>query len=435
MLKTIRTCRTLEGEVVPPGDKSISHRALILNAIARGKATIANLLPGEDCRSTIACLRALGVSIQELFETATPTFVVEGKGEYGLEEAEDILNAGNSGTTMRLLAGLLSAHPFLSIITGDSSLRSRPMGRIVEPLHMMGARIWGRGENTLPPLAIRGGSLKGIKYRLPVASAQVKSALLLAGLYAQGQTCIEEPSPSRDHTERMLRAMGANLEVNEREITIRPGSLSSIDVAVPGDISAASFWMVAAAIHPQAKLTITNVGVNPTRSGVIEILKAMGAKIALENQRWEGEEPVADLRVESSPLKGVEIRGALIPRSIDEIPVLAVAASVAKGRTVIRDASELRVKESDRIGTVAGELSHLGARIEKLPDGMVIEGVERLNGGPCQSHGDHRLAMALAVAGLVAQGETSIEDANVVEVSYPGFWKDLERLSSQEARK
>ncbi len=425
-LVTIRTARRLAGEVSPPGDKSISHRAVMFNALTDGIATITNLAPGDDVRSTIRCLKALGVSIKRREDSTT----VYGTAEAGLKEPEDVLDAGNSGTTIRLMTGILAAQPFFSAITGDASLRSRPMKRIIEPLQQMGARIWGRDDGSLAPLAIHGGRLRGIDCRLPVASAQVKSAVLLAALFAQGKTTIEEPSTSRDHTERMLRRMGARLETSGTRITLTPGgSLKPLSLRVPGDISSGAFWMVAAAIHPEARITIRDCGMNPTRTGVIDVLKAMGARLKIANERLEGDELVADIAIESSRLKGMEISGELIPRMIDEIPVLAVAACMADGRTVIRDAAELRVKESDRIASTVAELSRLGARIEELPDGMIIYGGKRLKGAEVSSHLDHRLAMSLAVAGLVAKGKTTILQADSVAISYPGFWHDLFKLS------
>jgi len=334
-----------------------------------------------------------------------------------------VLDCGNSGTTMRLMAGVLAAQPFFSVMTGDGSLRSRPMGRIIQPLRLMGAEIWGRGGGTLAPLAIKGGGLRGIEYRTPVASAQVKSAIILAGLHAQGETLIEEPAPSRDHTERLLRAMGAEVMSEGRLVRVRPGrELRATDVQVPGDISAAAYWLVAGATHPQARLRVRNVGLNPTRTGVIDVLQEMGARLGVENQRTQGGEPVADLVIESSELKGVEIGGEVIPRLIDEIPVIAVAAALAEGTTVIRDAAELQNKESNRIATTVRELSKLGARIEETADGMVIRGVRKLRGSECQSYQDHRLAMSLGIAGMVAVGETVIADAEAVAISYPGFW-------------
>jgi 3-phosphoshikimate 1-carboxyvinyltransferase len=432
MKQKVSPSRALAGEVRPPGDKSISHRAVILNGIAEGKARLTNFSPGADCLSTLACMRALGVEIAGDLSGAAPSLSIHGAGGRGLREAVDVLNAGNSGTTMRLLAGLLAAQPFLSIITGDQSLRSRPMGRIVEPLRLMGASIWGRGNDSLAPLAIRGQRLHGIEYRLPVASAQVKSALLLAGLFAEDNTTVEEPAPSRDHTERLLQEMGASLHREGRHTRVSPltGPLKALDMRIPGDISSAAYWLVAGATHPDARIRIKDVGLNPTRSGIIDVLEAMGADIKVENRRVEGGEPVADLEVSSSSLRGIEVSGEMIPRVIDEIPVIAVAASLATGTTMIRDAAELRVKESDRISTTAEELSKMGARIEALPDGMIVHGVGRLVGANCHSHDDHRLAMTIAVAALGAQGDTVIDSAEAVDISYPSFWSDLDRLSA-----
>jgi 3-phosphoshikimate 1-carboxyvinyltransferase len=436
MEQCIRSPSRLRGTVVVPGDKSISHRAAILNALALGPARVENFLVGEDTRATLDCLGALGVSWSlEEDGGLRPILRIHGPGRAGLHESEDVLDARNSGTTMRLLSGVLAARPFLSILTGDSSLRSRPMGRVVEPLREMGAQVWGRGDGAYPPLAIRGGELRGIGYRMPVASAQVKSALLLAGLLAQGETAVEESAPTRDHTERMLRAMGARLSREGGLVRIEPleGELSPLDLRVPGDVSAAAFWMVAAAVHPDAELHLPGVGVNPTRSGVIDVLRSMGAELEVREEREQGGEPVADITVRSSRLAPVEVGGDLVPRLIDEIPVLAVAAALTPGRTVVRDAAELRVKESDRIVTTCRELRRLGARVEELPDGLAIDGVEFLTGARCQSHDDHRLAMALGVAGLLARGETVIEGAGAAEVSYPSFWSDLACLASSAA--
>lgn len=432
MIQRIKPCPVLEGEITPPGDKSISHRAVILNSIAKGRARISNLAPGADCLSTINCLRALGVEMRRQKASAlSPSLIVWGRGERGLSEAEDVLNAGNSATTMRLLSGLLAAQPFFTVITGDASLRSRPMKRLIEPLRLMGADIWGRGNDSLAPLAIRGKELQGISYSLPVASAQLKSALLLAALFGRGKTAIQEPAFSRDHTERLLAEMGCNLERDGTSITLTPLSLPlpTLDVCVPGDISAAAYWLVAGAIHPRAQIRVRNCGINPTRSGVIDALLAMGAKLQIEKQWTEGGEPVADLFIQSSELKGIEIGGEMIPRLIDEVPVLAVAASLAKGSTTIKDAGELRVKESDRIRTTTLELCKLGVVIEELPQGMVVHGGGQLRGAEVDSHLDHRLAMSLAIAGLVAQGETTIHGAQAVEVSYPGFWQHMKSLT------
>ena len=424
MRRVIRRPTVLRGSVSPPGDKSVSHRALILNAMAGGNATVRGLSDGEDVLSTTRCLRALGVQIEPAGHDAV---IVSGTGNH-LEEPQDVLDTGNSGTSIRLLSGLLSAQPFLSILSGDRSLRSRPMGRIVEPLRLMGADIMGRGNDSLAPLAVRGGALKGVDYSMLVASAQVKSSIVLAALSAHGDTVLHQPAPSRDHTERMVRAMGRSIEEDGLTLMVRPGGLSAVDVDVPGDISAAAFWMVAGLCHPDAKISIKGVGVNPTRTGILEALGSMGARITQESPRVEGGEPVADMAVESSQLTATEVSGDMISRIIDEIPVLAVAACFARGSTVIRDAQELRIKESDRVHTMVTELSKLGARMEELPDGMVIHGTGRLTGGRCLSHGDHRLAMALAVAGLLADGETAVDGAQVASVSYPQFWQHMEGL-------
>lgn len=434
MDKRIRACASLRGEITPPGDKSISHRAIILNSIAEGRARIDNLCPGADCQCTIACMRALGVGIKGPEPLGSPQAIeVLGVGRGGLREAPNTLDAGNSATTMRLLAGLLAAQPFLSIITGDDSLRSRPMERLIQPLRLMGAEIWGRQDGSLAPLAIRGGRLRGITYTLPVPSAQLKSALLLAGLWAQGGTVLEEPAPSRDHSERLLQAMGAKMEVDDGRIAIAPVSapLMSLDLRIPGDISAAAYWLVAGAIHPDAQIKVTGCGINPTRTGIIDVLRAMGANLKVENQRMEGGEPVADLLLKSGDLIATKIDAQIIPRLIDEIPVIAVAASMARGTTVIEDAAELRVKETDRIRTTVDELSKLGIRVEELPEGMVIHGEGRLRGAEVDSHHDHRLAMALAVAALVAEGETVVRNAEAVDMSYPAFWQELEKLGQQ----
>lgn len=426
MRQRVKAPSAIEGEVHLPGDKSISHRAVILNSVARGESKVSNFSWAGDCLATVSCLRALGVKIDF---SGVGEVVIRGAGEEGLMEAEDILDAGNSATAMRLLTGLLAAQPFLSIITGDQSLRSRPMDRIIQPLRMMGAQVWGRSHDSRAPLVIVGGELRGIRYHLPIPSAQLKSALLLAGLFAQGDTVVVEPMPSRDHTERMLGIMGAEIKVNDNAITLSPGRLSAIDLVIPGDISSAAFWLVAGALHSQARVKLPNTGVNPTRSGIIDVLHSMGANIKLGNERMVGGEPVADLLVESSSLSGVEIGGDVIPRVIDEIPLIALASCVAEGKTVIRDAQELRVKETDRIGTTANELLKLGADLEELPDGMVIHGGKKLHGAECDSHGDHRLAMMLGVAGLIADGETTIDNADVVDISYSGFWQDLGQLS------
>ena len=426
----------LEGAISPPADKSVSHRAAILNSLASGEAVIDNYSEGQDCRSTIRCLQALGVTAERVAPEDSPTGIpqlkVRSPGLDGLTEPNNVLNAENSGTTMRFIMGLLASTPFVSVVSGDRSLRSRPMARIVQPLRQMGAEVMGRGGDSMAPLTIRGGELHGMEYTMPVASAQVKSSLILASLFARSETVLHQPALSRDHTERMLGAMGASLTEDGLTLVVKPGpELKPLNVKVSGDISSAAFWLVAAAAHPNAKVRLTNVGVNPSRAEVIEILKAMGAQITLENPRVEGGEPVADIYVESSELRGVEIAGDQIPIAQDEIPVLALAACFAQGTTVIRDAQELRVKESDRISATARELSRLGAKITELPDGMIIEGTGSLKGGACRSHGDHRLAMTLGIAGLLADGDVLLSGAEVVDVSYPGFWQDLELLASE----
>ena len=427
--RTIKPYPRLEAEIVPPGDKSISHRAVILNSLAKGEAEIDNLAPGGDCLSTIRCLKALGVRIGRKWSRDSAILLVSGTAEHGLEEASDVLDAQNSGTTMRLLGGLLASQPFLSVITGDASLRSRPMGRLIEPLRLMGAHVWGRGQDSFAPLVIKGGKLRGIDFALPVPSAQIKSAILLAGLFARGGTVVHQTIPSRDHTERMLKQMGASLETKRNSISLLPLSspLTPVNLRIPGDISSAAYFLIAGAIHPSARIVVRSCGVNPTRTGIIDVLLAMGARLKVDNKQLQAGEPLADIMIESSQLKGVEIGGDIIPRLIDEIPVLAVAGCVARGKTVIRDAKELRAKESDRIATVVSELSRLGARIEPLSDGMVIYGGNPLSGTEVDSHFDHRLAMSLAVAGLIAKGETTIRHAQVAQVSYPAFWQTLQQ--------
>lgn len=427
LAKTIKPAKRLAGEVILPGDKSISHRAAILGSLAGGITKVRNFSPGKDCLSTLNCLRSLGVHISRKASDVD----IHGVGITGLKEAANVLDAGNSATTMRLLSGVLAAQPFLSIITGDASLRARPMKRVIEPLQLMGAEIYGRSDNSLAPLVIKGKRLHGMTYSLRVPSAQIKSAILLAGLFAAGKTMIGQTEISRDHTERLLKQMGVGIEVKSKYISVIPAvkPLNSFNLCVPGDISSAAYWLVAGAVHPNAKIEIVNCGVNPTRTGIIDVLLAMGARIKIENQRLECNEPVADIYVVSSQLKAVELSGAIIPRLIDEIPILAVAACFAEGTTIIRDAGELRVKESDRIATTVKELSRLGAKVEALPDGMVIYGGNTLLGTEVMSHSDHRLAMSLAIAGLVAHGNTKIERPEVAEISYPNFWETLERLT------
>ena len=422
--------QALHGRIRVPGDKSISHRSLILGALAEGETIIHGLLLGEDPRSTAECFRAMGAAISELNAEEVR---VDGIGLGNLREPEDVLNTGNSGTTTRLMLGILASHPgkFFTV-TGDRSIRSRPMSRVVKPLQQMGAQIWGRNENSLAPLAIQGQALKPIHYHSPIASAQVKSCILLAGLMTEGQTTVTEPALSRDHSERMLKAFGAELSVDleTNSVTITgQARLKGQTVIVPGDISSAAFWLVAGAIVPGSDLTIENVGVNPTRTGVLEALAQMGADITLENQREVAGEPVADLRVRHSKLKACTIAGDLIPRLIDEIPILAVAATFAEGTTVIRDAEELRVKESDRITITATQLNLMGANITELPDGMEIVGGRSLNGAEVDSYTDHRIAMSLAIAALNATGITTIHRAEAAAISYPDFTATLQQVT------
>jgi 3-phosphoshikimate 1-carboxyvinyltransferase len=407
--------RPLRGVLRVPGDKSISHRAAILGAIAQGTTRIWGFLRAEDCLSTLRCLRALGVAIDDRGSA------LEIRGA-ALREPEEILDVGNSGTTLRLLAGVLAGQRFHSVLTGDASIRRRPMDRVAEPLRRMGARISGRQGGRLAPLAISGGELSGIAYATPVASAQVKSALLFAGLFADGDTVVQEPRQSRDHTERMLGAFDA--EVVRGSLTVRlrgPQALRGTEVRVPGDLSSAAFFLVAAALVPGSDLTVDGVGLNPTRTGVLDVLRMMGAAVEVRDLKEESGEPVGTVVVRGGLLHGTVISGDLIPRAIDELPVLAVAASLAEGETVIRDAAELRVKESDRIEALARELGRLGAKVEAQPDGLAIVGTRRLRGGHVASGGDHRIAMALAVAGLCADGAVTIDDPACIETSFPGF--------------
>ena len=434
MNRTVKLAERLEGAVTPPGDKSISHRAALLNAIADGEAAVSNFCVGDDRSSMLGCLRGLGVRIERRGDGESERFMVEGRGKDGLSEPEDALYSGNSGTTMRLVSGLLAAQPFFSVITGDDSLRKRPMRRILTPLEMMGAAVMGRGGGSLAPLAFRGGGLRGIEYAMPVASAQLKSCILIAGLFADGETAVLQPAESRDHTERMMGAMGADVRKDGLRIAVRPSALSPMDIRVPSDISGAAFWLAAGAAHPNARIAVRGVGINPSRTGVLDVLREMGANIRVENVREDGDEPSADLIAESSDLRGIDIGGDIIPRVIDELPVLAFAASQAAGVTTIRDAAELRVKESDRITATASGLSAMGAKIRETEDGMTVEGGAKLAGAEVRSHGDHRIAMTMAVAALAADGETAIAGADAADVSYPAFWDALAALRADAAR-
>jgi len=425
--------RSLRGTVRVPGDKSISHRALLFGAIAEGRTRIEGLLPAEDPLSTAACLRAMGVEVSPI-EAGQPV-LVQGVGLDGFREPEDVLDCGNSGTTMRLMLGLLAGRDGRHfILNGDASLRRRPMKRVGGPLAEMGATIAGRAGGNLAPLAIEGRALRGATIRTPVASAQVKSAILLAALTAEGPTTVIEPVQSRDHSERMLRAFGAQLSVGgsgATEVSVTPGaSLQGQDVVVPGDISSAAFWLVAGAITPGADLTIENVGLNPSRTGVLDVLAQMGASIEVLNARDVAGEPVGDLRVTHGPLQAFMIGSELIPRLVDEIPVLAVAACCAAGVSRVSGAEELRVKETDRLAVMARQLGAMGARIEEVADGMSIQGGVNLHGAEVDSETDHRVAMSLAVAAQIASGITQVHRHEAAAVSYPGFWDDLERLQA-----
>lgn len=421
----------LRGELTVPGDKSISHRAVMLGSIAQGTTEITNFLKGADCLSTIRCFRQMGVSIEE----KPDCILVHGRGLRGLTSPDGTLNTGNSGTTTRLMSGILAGQRFSSLLSGDDSLNSRPMKRIMDPLGQMGARITSVNGNGCAPLSIHPGDLHGIAYTSPVASAQVKSAILLAGLYADGETSVTEPVLSRNHTELMLQNFGAYVMT-----ALHPGGSATAyvepcqelygqQVYVPGDISSAAYFIAAALLTPGSELLIKNVGTNFTRAGFLKVCEAMGADVTLVNKTIEGGEPRADILARSSALKGTVIEGELIPTLIDEIPILAVMAALAEGTTVIRDAAELKVKETNRIDTVTAGLAAMGAHVTPTEDGMIIEGGSCLTGARIQSHLDHRIAMAFTVAGLAAQGETFIEDSQCVDVSYPEFFQTLEQLS------
>ena len=426
--RIIKPAKRLQGEIVVPGDKSISHRSIMFASLAKGESRVRGLLRGEDCLSTLRAFQQMGVAVEE---RPDGELIIQGRGIDGLQEPEDVIDCGNSGTTIRLMSGILAAQPFYSVLTGDRYLRRRPMGRVIEPLSAMGARILGRDGNKKAPLTIIGGRLQPTEYRSPIASAQVKSALLLAGMQIEGTTRVFEPHLSRDHSERMLKYFGATVEAIEGGAQVTgPAVLEGRDVEVPGDISSAAFFLVAGLIVPDSELLLKNVGVNPTRSGIVDILQQMGGSIELLNQREFSGEPVADLLVKSSSLQGIEIGGDLIPRAIDEFPVVSVAAAFASGATIIRDARELRVKETDRIAATCDTLGKLGARIEPRDDGMVITGSGSLSGGNVNSFGDHRIAMSMAVAALAADGPVEIEDTDCIATSFPNFWELLAGIRS-----
>ncbi len=419
----------LAGAVRVPGDKSVSHRAAILSAIADGRARIEGFLECDDCLRTAEALRQLGVYIEPV---ASETLEVHGVTLDGLQEPAEPLEMGNSGTGMRLMMGLVAGRPMTVTLTGDESLSKRPMDRIKTPLELMGARVEGQGDRCTPPVTVRGGDLGGIRYETPMASAQVKSAVLLAGLSATGETTVVEPSASRDHTERMLRAMGADIEVDGLAITLRPGrTLQPQSIRVPGDFSSAAFFLVAALLVPGSEVVLQGTLLNPTRTGLLEALGEMGAAIRIGNESEEGGEPVGDVHARTSALSAGEFGGELIPRMIDEIPILAVAATRAEGTTIIRDADELRVKESDRLAATAEVLGAMGAEISEREDGLEITGPTELQGATVDSRGDHRVAMSAAVAALIAEGETVIEGAECIRTSYPQFARHLQELGAE----
>lgn len=424
MIEKIAPANKISGTPQLPGDKSISHRALMIGAIAEGTTNIENLSPAADVRSTLTCLQQLGIQI----ETRENHTLVHGHGLHGLKEPNTVLDAGNSGTTMRLLSGILAGQPFTTTITGDESLRRRPMKRIIEPLRRMGARIQAV-QDDFAPLTISGSELRPIRYEIPVASAQVKSCLLFAGLYAEGQTEISEPFQSRDHTERMLQYFGANLEKEGLKLAVTgPANLGAQTVYIPGDLSSAAFFVAAALLLPDSEIMIQHVGMNPTRRAYLDLLIDMGADISILNFTPIKNEFMADLLVRSSRLRSVDIGGALIPQLIDELPILTVLATQAEGVTRIQNAAELRKKESDRIHALALNLQKMGASVRELDDGLIIEGPTPLKGNEIETFGDHRIAMAFAIAGLIARGETTIHEAECVDISFPGFFHQLRKL-------
>ena len=432
-MKKITRITGLKGTLTVPGDKSISHRAIMFGSLAEGTTIIHGFLKGADCLSTIDCFRKMGISIEEKEDT----IYVHGKGLHGLHKPEETLDVGNSGTTTRLISGILAGQNFDTVLSGDASLNSRPMGRIMKPLSMMGADITSIHDTGCAPLSIKGRSLNAIHYDSPVASAQVKSCVLLAGLYANGKTSVTEPALSRDHTERMLRSFGANIVSDKNTCTITPPeTLHGQHIEVPGDISSAAFFIVAALITPNSEITINNVGINDTRAGILKVCQDMGADITLLHAREEGGEPVADLLVKTSSLRGTIVEGDIIPALIDELPVIALMACFAKGQTIIKDAHELRVKESDRIAIMTENLGAMGADIIDTDDGFIINSrsdntIPTLHGASINCSMDHRIAMTFAIAGLNADGETIITDSDCVDVSYPGFFTQLEQLFSQ----
>lgn len=429
MQKVIIRAKKFRGEITPPPDKSISHRAIMFSSLAKGCSIIKNFLWAKDPISSLNAMKALGVRI-EIKESKD--IVVYSEGLRALSEPDNIIDCGNSGTTIRLLSGILSGQSFLSILTGDESLRKRPMRRVIKPLSLMGATIFGRKDNALPPLVIKGGSLKGIEYEMPIASAQVKSSILLAGLYARGDTTVVEPHKSRDHTEKMLKSMGASIVIEGNEVKVSPvDHLNPIEITIPGDFSSAAFFIAGALLIRGSEVLIRNVCLNETRTGFLEVINKMGATFDVIDERQQAGEPVGDLLVKSTDtLRGVNVRGEIIPRLIDEFPILCVLATQAEGNTVIKDAKELRAKESDRIRAMTTELRKMGVKIEEFDDGVEITGPCKLKGAEVYSYGDHRIAMALSIAGLVAEGETKIYDSDCVDISFPEFYSLLERLQN-----
>lgn len=425
---TIKPAKKIRADIHVPGDKSISHRAIMIGSLANGETVINGFLPSADCLATVDCFRKLGISIK----VDKDKIVIQGKGLKGLKQPKETLNVGNSGTTIRLMSGILAGQSFITTITGDESIQKRPMMRIANPLREMGASVEGReaNGNIFAPLKISGGNLTPIRYELPVASAQVKSAVLLAGLFADGVTTVVEKNKARDHTERMLDYFGAGIKPRGLATQIQGWKeFDGAEIDVPGDLSSAAFFIVSTSLVPDSELMIRKVGMNPTRVGVIETLYRMGSKFKVSDEQVISEEPRATMIVRSSALRGVSISGEIIPRIIDEIPIIAVAATQAQGKTEIRGARELRVKESDRIATVSSELKKMGAKITELEEGMIIEGPTKLKGTAVKSYGDHRVAMAMAIAGLIAEGETTIEDTACIETSFPGFEDILKRIS------
>ena len=417
----------LRGELAVPGDKSISHRSVMFGALSEGITEAENFLTGADCLSTISCFRQMGI----LVEQNGTSVVVHGKGLHGLTRPSGIIDAGNSGTTVRLLSGILAGQPFDSTITGDASIQKRPMKRVMTPLSQMGASITSVHENGCAPLQIKGSPLHGIHYLSPVASAQVKSCVLLAGLYADAPTSVTEPAISRNHSELMLRYFGADIQCEGTTSTVLPDPmLIGQKVNVPGDISSAAYFIAAALLVPGSEVLLKNVGINPTRDGMLRVVRAMGGDVTLINESTDGAEPCADLLIRSSSLHATTIEGALIPTLIDELPVIAILAAFAEGTTIIKDAAELKVKESDRIAVMTENLKRMGADVEPTDDGMIIHGGRPLHGATINPHLDHRIAMSFAVAALAADGETKIQDADCVKISYPGFYTDLEGLGT-----